>query len=332
MRATSPDYYSWKLAANPQGQGEIVLVLCDGQVIGSLTLTPRLMRYRGRLVNGAELGDAFTHVDYRRRGVYSRSIEECERIAQERGFEVVFGCPNEESLAAQVKLQFALARSADVRVMQKVRGTDYLKERAKARLSSDVLANAATALVRLDARIRSGILSRGRSASALSDMAFSEVPNDLLEASCATADFSIVKSAAYLDWRYATNPDRYEIHGIEMSGAIRGAIVTKLVRDGSQSILAVMDLIADPLEPGVPDATAWAVEVLSERANADVCRLYAARSSAYFRAFRRAGFRERWGRMRLTKPVTVYAGTSSGESLATGENRWQFSIGDSDNY
>jgi GNAT superfamily N-acetyltransferase len=324
-QATERICYSWKLAENPQGHGEMVLAMSDGMVVGSATLTPRLICCQGRYLDGAEIGDTYTHPDFRRRGVFTMCVEECQRIAQERGFRVVYGGPNDQSLRGYVtKLDFALAQSARVQALQKRYSSADEMDSARSHWKSELIANverAEVALLGLNGRVRG--LGRGAAAGVI-DLSGADLPQDIFIAD-PNADFSTVASGAYLKWRYVANPEHYRFHGIELRGEIRGVLVTKLIQTPQQAVLVVMDFFANTVDPETASVVASAVDDLAKRERVDFCELYAVQNSPYYRAFRRCGFL--W---RENKPVIVFTGTQEGRSLAGSRLRWHFTVGDTD--
>ena len=102
-RSTSADYYEWKILQNPFHQGKIYLERDHDLVTGSITLTPRKISISGETFDAAELGDAFTHPDRRRQGIFSRGVNSCTEFALSNGLGVIYGTPTAEALVIYEK-------------------------------------------------------------------------------------------------------------------------------------------------------------------------------------------------------------------------------------
>ena len=76
----SPEIFTWKLGLeNPAGSGFITAAFNHGKVIGVFTLTRKNFVINGHKVAGGEIGDAYTHPQFRRGG---RCISPGEHLAQ----------------------------------------------------------------------------------------------------------------------------------------------------------------------------------------------------------------------------------------------------------
>jgi len=112
-----PEVFRWKLGdANPAGPGILALATTDdGTIAGVMTATMKRMIADGRTLRGAETGDTFTHPDFRRSGgaataaagtdpdhylnrsVFGRLVHEVSGFLDQRGVEVVYSTPNDQS-------------------------------------------------------------------------------------------------------------------------------------------------------------------------------------------------------------------------------------------
>ena len=110
----SPDIWRWKLgASNPAGPGFLTVAYLDGKVIGTTSGTRQKIRLGGQTVSGMEIGDTFTHPEYRKSGfcrenypgtfnkndylnksVFGRLVTETLDRASKAGIQYVFGTPN----------------------------------------------------------------------------------------------------------------------------------------------------------------------------------------------------------------------------------------------
>lgn len=97
------DYDRWRMYDTPWGDSPAVIAL-DGDVCAGLYIIwPCMLRLGEEDVLGAQSMDTMTHPDYRGRGLFTTLAEECFAIAARRGFEVVYGFPNESSYPGFVR-------------------------------------------------------------------------------------------------------------------------------------------------------------------------------------------------------------------------------------
>jgi len=67
---------------------------------------PCLFRLSGQAILAAQSADTMTHPDHRRQGLFVRLAQQTYILAKEYGIELIFGFPNEHSLAGFVKLNW----------------------------------------------------------------------------------------------------------------------------------------------------------------------------------------------------------------------------------
>lgn len=110
----SPEIFTWKLGlGNPAGSGFITAAFNRGKVIGVFTLTRKDFVINGHKVAGGEIGDAYTHPQFRRGGrcispgehlalnddyynksIFGRLVVETLFRAKLNGVQFVYGTPN----------------------------------------------------------------------------------------------------------------------------------------------------------------------------------------------------------------------------------------------
>ena len=105
-RSMSKEYYEWKLRNNPYKEGMVFLERRQDVVVGSLTITPKRISIGGKVLTVAELGDAFTHPEYQKQGIFSRLLKACTAFTISQGIEVIYGTPNSNALPVEIKLGY----------------------------------------------------------------------------------------------------------------------------------------------------------------------------------------------------------------------------------
>ena len=110
----SEEYFKWKLGnSNPAGSGHLSIALCEGEVVGTMSITRKRLLIDGKLVVAGEIGDSFSSPAVRRRGkpfdlisldsnpnsylnksVFGRLATEVQLRAEANGIEIIYGTPN----------------------------------------------------------------------------------------------------------------------------------------------------------------------------------------------------------------------------------------------
>ena len=119
----TPELFEWKLgSSNPAGRGFLTVAICNGLVIGTASGTRKVLSEKGKKFEAIEIGDTFTHPDFRKSGkcispsslaknndkylsvsVFGRLVSETISRAQKSGIEFIYSTPNENSKPPYVK-------------------------------------------------------------------------------------------------------------------------------------------------------------------------------------------------------------------------------------
>ncbi|MDI1483081.1 GNAT family N-acetyltransferase [Polyangium sp. y55x31] len=92
------DFMDWWFFQNPTHEGLLAGVFDGDKLVGYVGFAAQHVRLNGRRVSVAILSSAFTHPDYRGKGLFQRLIRYLVEVAGARGYEAVFGWPNETAL------------------------------------------------------------------------------------------------------------------------------------------------------------------------------------------------------------------------------------------
>ena len=93
----SLSYDRWRFFSGPYGISPSVLAMDGGRAAGFYTVWPVKVRLGNETVMAAQSMDTMTHPDYRGRGVFVQLAQACYDLAASRGFEVLYGFPNQNS-------------------------------------------------------------------------------------------------------------------------------------------------------------------------------------------------------------------------------------------
>jgi len=119
----TPEIFKWKLgSSNPAGLGFLTVAMCNGLVIGVASGTRKILRENNETFSAIEIGDTFTHPDFRKNGkcissmsqnasddkyftvsVFGRLVSETISRAQLSGVCFIYGTPNENSKPPYLK-------------------------------------------------------------------------------------------------------------------------------------------------------------------------------------------------------------------------------------
>jgi len=88
-RSCEPEYYRWKLFDNPLRQGVFYLAYSDGKVVGMTTITPKRLCIGGKLIDGGEIGDTFTHPEWQRKGIFTTLVNLSREEAIKRRLDLI---------------------------------------------------------------------------------------------------------------------------------------------------------------------------------------------------------------------------------------------------
>ena len=95
-------FTDWWFFGDPTNQGLYVGAFDGNRLVGVVGFAAQFFRVGGSRVSAAILSSAFTHADYRGKGLFSRLITHLVTAAGERGHHAVFGWPNEAALRIYV--------------------------------------------------------------------------------------------------------------------------------------------------------------------------------------------------------------------------------------
>lgn len=106
----TPSYFEWKIKNNPAGDGMMTLAVSKEKqnVVGTVSITPKRLWYKGKMIKAAEIGDTYTHRNCQRQGIFTAITDSIRERAQKNGYYLVYGTPNEKSKPGyEKKLNFS---------------------------------------------------------------------------------------------------------------------------------------------------------------------------------------------------------------------------------
>lgn len=298
----SPDIWKWKLGAgNPAGRGFLTVAYLDGKVIGTTSGTRQHIRLNGQSISGMEIGDTFTHPDFRKNGycrdnypgtldkshylnksVFGRLVTETLDRASLAGIQNVFGTPNLNSRPPYIsKLLFTEIGLEKIKSWNMI-GSKYVTS-GKYMFPLHI----ALAFVKRVISINAFLLQRRYS---FRETAFGELAEafgthiPIIESNTAGfGSLSFVQNLNFYEHRYHLHPThRYRYFAITRKGELMGWIIcTQIKRASGRETLVVSDWIAyketfrrnlpnfislvAPKFPEVEMVSVWAANNLAKR-------------------------------------------------------------------
>ncbi len=201
VRTSAPEYYIWKFNDNPVDNGCVAMGVSDDRIVGVHTCTWRHAYYKGKKYKAAKLGDAFTLKRFTGRGINTSLGKSCRDWALSRGADFIYFNPNEFSLPVATKLNLIDHPHINYYFwLLPIKSSGLIKsDRFKAlKKAADVTTKGIYKA--LSHQSKKGLELTGPDF----DNAFDTLNTDLSRRFA----FYFDKSAAYLRYRYAENPDR----------------------------------------------------------------------------------------------------------------------------
>lgn len=323
-RSSGPIYYRWKILTNPVGSGLFHVADHAGQVVGMTTITPKRLCLRGEVIQGAEIGDTFTHPQYQRQGMFSALVNMTREKALECGLEFIYGTPNIQSLPGyEKKLDFGQIPSAQVynyvRPMNvtAVLATRFGRPRFAKALGS-IAGPGFEALFRFRRpRLRDVIISSASS--------FPDEVGELWRKVAQEYDWILKRDKNYLAWRFVHNPDEYSIWLARRSEKTIGYLVVKLGQFSGLTVGYLADFVVEEESPEVFTALLYNAVRLLRTTGCDMLSAWSVRGSVYQKVLSRFGF------FRYAPVPIICYKNDLGLQFIHGHNKWHFTMADSDN-
>lgn len=250
--ATSVEEFEWWFHGNPGGETNLLLARMDGAIVGVNSLTP----YRMRFPHGEETVGFPQKIcvdeSTRGRGVFLKMQKRLEQIAIERGCRLFLGFPNGNAYPIWIN-KWGCMDLPPQRLWLRVENPAPLLRRTgvpgwlaeAAGLPYRKLVSRRPA--RAPAKPRGGIELRALDA-------FDAQADTLFERAYAArrgglgSSGMMVRSAAYLNWRYfrAPPPRSYRAVGIFLDGRLEGYAVAGVLPKGGFSFGGIAELFFDP--------------------------------------------------------------------------------------
>jgi hypothetical protein len=325
-RSCEPEYYAWKIWKNPVRLGEIWFAKSDNTIVGFKSMTPKRIKILDSIVDGAETGDTFTHPEYQRRGIFTGLFRSASEAGLDAKLDFIYGLPNEDSQAGyEKKLDYAQISIKMYGMIKPIFPLPTLKKMLK----PSFLGNILSPVLRVAFKLVFKAGTMGAAGSGVSVKVDPNFPDDidvLWEQTSKNYDVMLVRTRDYLEWRYVTNPDSYSILIARKSdGAISGYMVTKLGVYGGVPVGLIVDYLTLEDDPNIFKQLLISATKEFYRKKVSFVLAYTIKSNFYYKILSKTGFIPRG------KHSIICYKNKIGNQVLTGDYRWHFTMGDSDN-
>lgn len=322
----SPRHWRWEFLENPTGRQAILLAFAGPTLAAQYAALPVRLRIGGRDTDAALSLDTATAAAFRGRGLFPRLARQLYRELGEAGGSAVFGFPNVNS-APTFFGKLGWRELAPFPLLVKpLPGavTTWLSRRGAAARALAPLAEWGASIAAPPARAVSGDLMLESIESFPADT------DDLWNRAREGKTVCVVRDRAYLEWRYAGNPDHpYRLWTVRERGALVGTLVTRRAdRFGFRSGFLV-DLLCEEARADVADALVRGAERVLREEGAELLAALMYPGSAAHAALRRSGFLRAPERL---MPQSIHFGVCPlrDEPSLSNPTSWYVTWGDSD--
>jgi len=250
----SAEAWEWQYLRNPAGRAVVVVAESDQGVVGQYALIPLRMKAQGRPCLGSLSLDTMVHPDYRGQGVFIRLAERAYQLAAERGIDLVYGFPNQNSHHAFIARLGWRDLHDGVPLWVKPLNMDSIVR--KRFVKSGLIAG----LGGTAGKVAVNVLSRkpattGPTCHVAQTASFDDRFDSLWAEASRDWSVAVVRDREYLTWRYVEKPGGdYTILVAERGEELLGYVVLKCVPRFGLEIGLLVDVLWTPREKGVANA------------------------------------------------------------------------------
>ena len=330
-RSINKEYYEWKISDNPYCPGYIYLEFKEGIVTGATTITPKKIACLGKELMAAELGDGFTHPGYRKQGIFSRCLTKCTEYAISEGAYIIYGTPNEQALAIETNLGYPSCQYAKLKSMYKYFSINPLEQAFRRRFGRKHLSKYLSHVYFYYLSFLSFIQKKKAVLDPLtleikSMSQFEDEVDGLWGLPRKDYVFFVIRDKKYLNWRFFSNPDQYTVLAAKTNNVLLGYIVLKISKNEDYCIGSICDFITYQDRIDVFKYLLTEADSFFHKAGVDFIQLLCSLNSPYFETIRNFGYL-----IRRDRPIIVYSGTEIGKQIHSTDDKWHFTLADSDN-
>lgn len=260
----TPEIFEWKLSKrNPAGTGFLTVAISNGLIVGTASGTRKIMNEGGKSFEAIEIGDTFTHPDFRKSGscitpfgpnatldpyfslsIFGRLVTETIERAHLSGVRFIYGTPNTNSRPPYLKrLHFKEVNKGQVS-SNLIITPNFYKLRRFPRVAKFLVS-----IIRLVNYLLRYLIMGRNSVLEITKEEFIQNLSELNFSAASEPDkLSLAISTEILDHRYLAHPNHnYRFFKVIVKNQNRGVLITtEILRSNGIRSFVVSDwLISD---------------------------------------------------------------------------------------
>jgi hypothetical protein len=324
-------YWNWQFNENPTGRGRAWLAVVGEAIVGHYAAIPMQIHMEDKLIPAALSLGIMTREDYRRQGIFETLARRLHDELGHDGLAITYTFPNENSIGGLVKkLEWTQICTLPVYV-KPLRPDNILAGVIKNALLGAVagrIAGPCGMFFQRTSRVSSSLLKQVHPVNQI-DSRFDE----LWQAARPVGKIAVLRSAAYLDWRYLRNPTRdYVVLALEEEDRLVAYAVVRCMQQFGLNGGMITELVSGPDRPDAREAVLVAAIHYSLAQRMDLCACTVRGDDLSTSLLRRNGF---FPIPEQLAPKKWYFGAhvnndSVNAALAKDPGRWYLTFGDTD--
>jgi len=240
-------WWHWMYNDNPAGPGLIFVAEDSGTIVGQYPLIFMQMKVGDEIMRVAQNINLMTHPDYGHQGIFKTLEKTALDQIDRQGVRITIGFPNEPSYPGHKKSGWF--DISNMKIMYRpLNWRESIGLGIRNRLLSGFFAIGAILVFDL---VLNGVLRRTRKLPAIEGLSVTRVSSfderiDALWAKVANQfKIIVVRTKAYLNWRYGAPGAKYSMFVAEKAGVIQGYLISQQ-KEGESGIKGslIFDLVA----------------------------------------------------------------------------------------
>lgn len=329
------DEYVWLYQNNPSGPSQVWLAIDKktGITVSARPIFPWRMKILDEELIVTQAGDALTHPDYRRRGIFTALVKATWSDLREQGIPLTYSFSNDGSLSVYRKVKIGPEKHTGCHEI------GFLRRMVKPLQSEELLANTfgKNSLSKHLGRLLDlliGFLTESIAWDRSRPLTISEIRQfdyrfDLLWKRVSRCFTVIgVRDSTFLNWRYIDTPRRkHTVLSVEERGEVQGFAVFEVEQStGSVKQACLVEVFAIP-DSGITRSLLTAVAKYCRERGVSRMIAWALEGSDYAKTLQRVGFIAR--RDRISFAVHIHTNVPYSAILLDSKN-WFITLGDRD--
>jgi hypothetical protein len=299
--ACSPiDHWKWKYQSNPHGKSPIILAVKADKIIGSYHSVPQRVKIRENNIIWGDGVDAAVHPDFRKMGIYNKTLESTQELMYQNGFKYWFGATGNPILIRTLSKRYSYFPKP-LLILDRIKDIDLHLQ--KMSVNNSLIKKIGFQIVKTFYNMKNVIVNQNPRAptSVVGIDSFDHRVNVLWEEVSDQYDFIVERRMDYLNWRFCDlHGGSYIVKQAEDDEHVLGYIVLRVNRYREDyPVGIIVDLVVHPGRPDVVEAlVADAIRVFDGE-EVNFCRYLGVKNHSYMKVLKRFGFMETGNKVHL---------------------------------